>query len=505
MSTAIHRSVLFNWFGLGVKILVGFLLLPYVVGKLGATGYGQYLFIVALFGYSDIFDFGLRAAVLRYVAQFTARGETERMNATLGTVFGYYLIIAACVLVLGLLAWLFPQPWLVPEGASSRFTLYILIFAGAAASLFFRLGWQSVLWARERYDISNVAELFAFMVRVTFLVVFLSRGYGVITLVLADLLENVLSFLIHRAIIARKFPEIRPRWFSGRHDDVRALANYSVWVFLNGVSAQLRFRAPNLVIGWVLTAADVALFGVAARIQSYLFQISTAMNAPFRTRMSALEGTNDWDALRDLFLRATQLITMLAVTSTGILFVFGDRFLQAWVGEELGEGIAQSIRVLQILLPALAAEMSQLAATSALYAAARHQWLSGIILGEALAILGLGIFLTLKYGVVGAALGTAIPILANKLFLQSLFSCRKLGVPYAQYLRRGILGPVMSGVLTIPLLYGLKVIWKQDNLIAVFTQMGLSLIPFAVCAWFLALDPRDRQRLHEILGGLVRR
>ena len=81
-----------------------------------------------------------------------------------------------------------------------------------------------------------------------------------------------------------------------------------------------------------------------------------------------------------------------------------------------------------------------------------------------------------------------------------LLLCLTVGVTLA--------GPVLATAVTLPLLFLFKQVWMTTSLLAVLLQLVVSLVPFALSAWFLALDPRDRARSRELLGrfaGVARR
>ena len=145
MATKIHRSVILNWIGMAMRIGVALVLLPYVVRKLGVDNYGEYIFLVAMFGYSGVLEIGLRASILRYTGTLRVRGDFTLLNRILGTVFTYYIGAALLVGIAGLVLYVAPPEFILPVGASDRFSTYAGIASLVAGSLFFRVGWTSVL------------------------------------------------------------------------------------------------------------------------------------------------------------------------------------------------------------------------------------------------------------------------------------------------------------------------------------------------------------------------
>src|SRR4051794_39070442 len=79
----ILRNILSTWAGYVVTLLVGFVLAPIIVHRLGSTRYGVWTLVVSLTGYFGILDLGLRQSVGRFVARYMALQDEENVNRTI--------------------------------------------------------------------------------------------------------------------------------------------------------------------------------------------------------------------------------------------------------------------------------------------------------------------------------------------------------------------------------------------------------------------------------------
>src|SRR5690348_263281 len=78
--TGVIRNVMSNWGAYLLAIAINFFVSPYVVLRLGNTGYGVWTLILSLTGYLGLLDLGVRGAVTRYVAKFHAMAEDSRAS-----------------------------------------------------------------------------------------------------------------------------------------------------------------------------------------------------------------------------------------------------------------------------------------------------------------------------------------------------------------------------------------------------------------------------------------
>src|SRR5258708_37975761 len=95
----IIKNVGSSWFSLGVNILVGVLLSPFILHRLGDTAFGIWVLIFSFTGYYGIFDFGIRSSIIRYVSKYMATRDVDEVSGLINTAMFTY----TCVGVLSLL------------------------------------------------------------------------------------------------------------------------------------------------------------------------------------------------------------------------------------------------------------------------------------------------------------------------------------------------------------------------------------------------------------------
>src|SRR6202049_22359 len=91
----IIKNVGSSWFALGVNILVGFFLSPFILHRLGDTAFGIWVLIFSVTGYYGIFDFGIRSSIIRYVSKYTATQDIEEVNRLINSAMFTYTAVGA--------------------------------------------------------------------------------------------------------------------------------------------------------------------------------------------------------------------------------------------------------------------------------------------------------------------------------------------------------------------------------------------------------------------------
>src|ERR1700745_3244197 len=100
----IFKNVGSSWFSLGVSILVGIFLSPFILHRLGDTAFGIWVLIFSVTGYYGLFDLGIRSSVIRYASTYTPTKDNEGLARLINTSLASYTVIGVAALVVTLTA-----------------------------------------------------------------------------------------------------------------------------------------------------------------------------------------------------------------------------------------------------------------------------------------------------------------------------------------------------------------------------------------------------------------
>jgi O-antigen/teichoic acid export membrane protein len=131
----------------------------------------------------------------------------------------------------------------------------------------------------------------------------------------------------------------------------------------------------------------------------------------------------------------------------------GKSVIEVWVGSRY----VSSYVVLLILLIPSALYESQSSSNRLLFGMSLHKTLAYVVLMEGIANVILSVALVRPLGIIGDAIGTAIPMLCTALFFLPRHMCRHLDIPVRKFLLESYLYPV---VLCIPMVLALVVMQR---------------------------------------------
>lgn len=441
----IMKNVGSSWFGLAVNVVVGIFLYPYILHHLGDEASGLWVLIFSATGYYGLFDLGIRSSIVRYVAKYAATKDYDQLNRLISTaLFSYSAIGLLVVLITVTVSFYVGSIFRIPADFLTTARLLFLM-VGSAVALGFPLGVSGgILEGLQRFYLINFTSITATLLRALLIVVALQHGRGLLTVALVTVALPLLSALVNGSVALR----LLPLRFGTRYLDrssLRRIANYSGATFMIMVAGRLRFKTDALVIGTFVSSAAITYFTIGSRLVDYASDVVTSMAQIFVPMSSHSDATGDMDRLRKIFVAGNRACALLIFPISAMLIILGKSVIEAWVGARY---VATSYPVLLILLIPSTLLLAQAASSRILFGMAKHKTLAMVILLEGLANLVLSVVLVRRFGIIGDAVGTAIPLTLTTLYFLPRHLCRVLKLRVGTYVRQAFLLPL---ALTAPL------------------------------------------------------
>jgi O-antigen/teichoic acid export membrane protein len=247
-----------------------------------------------------------------------------------------------------------------------------------------------------------------------------------------------------RAVIAQRLLPIPYGWRYIDRIAFRQVANYGSVTFMIIVAARLRFKTDAVIIGTFLSASAITYFSIGSRLVDYAGEVVSSMAQIFTPMSSHFHAAGDYGRLRQIFMAGNRACALVMFPICVALVAAGKSVIEAWVGSRY----VSSYTVLLILLIPATLYNAQSTSNRILFGMSMHKSLGIIVLMEGIANVILSIVLVRPYGIVGDAIGTAIPLLCTAIFFLPRHLCRQLGVPLRHFLWESYFYPA---VLCIPM------------------------------------------------------
>ncbi len=476
----ISRSAAWNWAAVLVAAIVSFSLTPFLVHAFGNLYYGVWVLAWSALTYYGMFDFGISTSVQRYVALYTSRSDQPSANDTLRAAIAFTGAVGVLAL-LGTLAVCVCCYIRLPHTLVNKtlFGTVLPLLAASVAASFPTRPMGAYLRGVQRFDLTNAITIGSILMRGAAAVVIIRLGFGIASVALGTLAISILSVLAYGTVLWRLDPSIYslvlPSW-----SRIRDLFQFTFFVFLTTVGDYFRFNLDLLVVARWVGLALVTPYSIAGSLVAYFSTTMGGISGPLMTELVSRHTTPPRE--RDFFLRATKVTMSAALLCVVFALADGRQFLRAW----MGESFAFVYPVLAVLTVANAVDLGQNISMHYLYSHSRHRLMGYWTLAEGVLNLALSISLAQKYGILGVAVGTAIPMLLVKVILQPWYTLREAKISIRQYISHSILVPVLIATfvfvvsskwnLTAPtvICVAANILWQSLLFAALFYRFALA-------------------------------
>lgn len=475
------KNVVSSWGGLAVNIAVGFFLSPFILHHLGDDAYGLWVLIFSLTGYYGIFDFGIRSSLVRYVSKFQATGDKEELARLINTSFFTYTCIGLMLLVPTFLGSFYVDRLFHVPRAFLADARILFLMVGTALALGFPLGIAGgILEGLQRFYLLNWTNIASTLTRAVLIVIALRHGLGLLTVALITVSLPLVASTV-RSYIAHRLLGARYGWHYVSRGSLKQVASYGSVTFMIIVAGQLRFKTDAVIIGSLLSAGAITYFSIAGRLVDYATEVVSSLAQIFTPMSSHFHATGDYAQLRKIFVAGNRACAFVAVPLTVTLIVMGKSVIEAWVGARY----VSSYPVLLILLIPSALYMAQSTSNRILFGMSLHQALAWVVLIEGVANVILSVTLVRPFGIVGDAIGTAIPLLCTSLLFLPRHLCRKLDIPIRKFLVEAYTYPLLLSIPMILVMTFMQRYFYAHHYLQLVLNLGAGVAVYAGgLAWF---------------------
>jgi O-antigen/teichoic acid export membrane protein len=346
------KNVVANFLGQGCKAITGIAFIPLYIKYLGIEAYGLIGIFAILQSSLAILDLGMRPALGREMARFTAGAhDSQSIRELLRSVE----IVGICIaIVIATTVWLasgwLTSDWLVTKSLSDDVVRSAFTAMGVLVALRFieNIYLSSIIGLQRQVIESTVSCSMAAI-----------RGLGAVC-VLAFFSPTLKAFFVWQGLVSactilvlgRVVYRTLPRSPRPVHFSWHAIT--SIWRFAAGIMAISLLALALTQIDKVLLSRLLALtvfayYALAGTLTSALYMLTAPVNSAFYPQFTELITRGSTDALRRAYHQASQLITVVMGSAALVLIVFADVVLRVWTrNPALADHVTPLLRVLAL-------------------------------------------------------------------------------------------------------------------------------------------------------------
>jgi O-antigen/teichoic acid export membrane protein len=488
-------GTLSNCMGKLASVGIWFLLTPFLLGRLGPQEYALWVLTCAIASYGFLLDFGVGSAIVKYVAEHTARGEQQTAAALVAS--ARWLFVGFAIVAVGtsvLLAHAIPR-WLGVPSALQHSAMWLVVLTGMNVAIAVTFTPPlTVLRGLQRYDLSNAITIAGSIIEAAAAIAAVLAGWGVVGMLAAIVPVNALMGMASTVLVKRVASDLPIGWRGANVAALRRLVSFSSSCFAIETASRLQTKTAEFVIAALGTLEAVTPYALARRLSDVAEMVAVQFLKVVMPLASELHASERRRKLRNLYVVSSRIALAISVPVAVVLTVIGGRLLALWVGP----GYAQYAPLVGVLAVSRLIASSQWPASEILLGMTKHRMVAATALTSGVLHVVLSALLLPSFGLTGVAIGGLIPNVIASLCIIMPFASRTLDVSVGTAVREIWAPTILPGVAAAAVLWMLQRDTVSPSLPVVLMWVAASLLVFGIGYLSMPACRAERQLIADV-------
>jgi len=326
-------------------LMVRFFMPPLILTFIDLEKYGIWAICFTIIGYLNLGAFGVANVYIRYVAEYHARQQTEKINGLLST--GVIIISLINTIMLGVL-------WFVLDSLVTDIfkippelheTAFILFYGTAFVFLIQQAfgAFQHMLNGLQKIAETTLIMGFCLVLETSLTVLLLFQGWGLYAMLTSLIIRYIVSIILCMILALKMVPDlsIHPKHFNLAY--LKVFYRFGAIVQLSSMLGMLTNSMGRIIASTTLSMQATALLALGTRFPSMARSIPATTTAVYLPVMAYLYGQQRFEEMRDIYLQGSRLNTFISGFIMGYLAAFSSPLIAAWLGTQAQYQVAALI------------------------------------------------------------------------------------------------------------------------------------------------------------------
>lgn len=496
-----RAGIILSYTNLILGMVSNLFLTPLMIYSLGDVDYSIYKVMQSFAGPLSMFHLGISTIVTRSIVRFQTCQEYSELDKK--NTFALSIIssgfISLCVALAG---WIMCGAIPSIYGKTYTFDSVVLgqklfaLFVGATVFHILTDAFSGCLIGHEKFAISSGIQLLRSFFRILLFFVLLKCGFGVLAVVLVDLILAFSVFLLsllYTVVVLHETPKLV--YFDKKQ--IVEILLFGSAILLQAVVNQVNNNIDTVLLGvFVDDKSIITMYSSALAIYSTynsLVSVITKFFLPSATKLVTRKASGR--ELTDFVITSGRFQAIIAIGCICGFILFGKIFICIWIGQKY----LNAYWVVLILMVPVTIPLVENAAIAILDASLKRIHRSIVLAVMALLNVLVSIALIPHMGFWGAALGTALSLIIGHGLLMNLYYYKIFHMEIVRLFMsifRGILpSGLLASITCLPL-----AIHSHNTLISFAVSCIIFILIYGLFLWKIGLNTNEKHLINnEIL------
>lgn len=428
-----RAGAVLSYVALVVNAVTTFIYTPLILSFLSTSEYGVYQLIGSIIAYLGVMDMGLSTTLSRFYVEEKVKEDDSHVENLLAMAAVIYGVLTALSVGAGICFDL-----LLPVLFGSSFTsgeielahqMMLLVLANCVVVLpgnYF----LAVINANERFVFARTLRIVRYLLQFAGVIAVLELGQGAIGVLAVQVSLNLIADVAYIVYYHGRF-HIKARLHYWDKRLLLHIFSFSGYILLNMIFDQIFWKTGQVVLGAVVSAAAVGVYGIATQlITSGYMEISSGVTSVFLPKLTAMSAkTEDMYEINGLFNRIGHIQALIVWGICAGFAAVGQEFIYVWAGPEYGDAFWATL----ILMLGLNISLVQNLGISVLQAKDKQGFRAIVYVIIAVLDLLASIPVSAEFGVIGCAITAAVFLFIGSGPIMNWYYYTKIGIEIPRF------------------------------------------------------------------------
>lgn len=381
-----------------------------------------------------------------------------------------------------------------------RYMLIVMLFniiIVAVSGLF-----ESYIVLRERFIFQKILIIFKKILLPILSIPLLIIGYKSIMIVVVTTLINLIMLLLNMGYCFKKL-NIKIKFKGVEQKLLTEIFVFYIFVILTVIIDQINWSVDSIIIGIKRSTVDVAIYTIAAQINSIYMTLATTISGVFVPQIHFIVNQEKNEEKKDnelleLMIKTGRIQTMIIfMVLLGFIF-FGNRFILLLYGKDYE--LAYPVTLLLIIPISFVVIKGNMLE---IYRAKDKQKVRTVIyLIIALINVVFSYSMCGKYGIIASTLGTTISIIIGHIIIFNIYDHNIIKINMLKFWKAII---KIFPAFIIPSIVGIICIEFLDlkNIYVYFFSLMIFSIVYVINIYIIAMNEKEKGWLKSVMSGTI--
>lgn len=493
------RGVILSYIQVILSVGVNIIYVPILLHYLGKSEYGLYQIVGSFFSYVTVFEACMSTGVLRNYCNAIGTKKCVEANAILSIARRIYIVMSVLMFGIGIVILILFRMFYsssfstkeLNEGTIMLFLLFINMIITLLGSVYL-----TIITGHERFLFLKLSGIVVQILQPILVILLVRRIPYALTIIAIMVVLNVVMVFL-RYYYSRWNLHVKIPRYKQNDRILKEVIGLSVAILLGSIADQIFWKTDQVILGKMYSTAVVAVYSVGAQVYMIYMQFGTQIASIFYPRISVLyQQENGNQKLSDLFVRVGRITSYIIMLILSGFIVFGQEFLNLWVGK----GYTEAYYVAIVVMIPFSIDLMQNLGLAILQLKSLYTFRAKIYFLSAILNIISTVLLASWIGIVGAAISTGISMIITSGFIMNWYYEKKAKLDIKEFWKRTFPISLVALFLTVIFLLIKGLLFKNKYSFVEFVVGGVIYVVVYFCVMYIfVIDNSEKSQIRNIL------